>query len=38
MGKDFIVTKNYRMAAGLAIEELSECITFSFEIGRKIAL
>ena len=28
-----IITK-----AELAIEELSECITFSFEIGRKIAL
>lgn len=32
MGKDFIVTKNYRMAAGLAIEELSDDYEFIIAI------
>ena len=32
------VFHDYYEIAELAIEELSECITFSFEIGRKTAL
>ena len=32
------VFHDYYEIAELAIEELSECITFSFEMGRKTAL